>query len=320
VAAVISDLSRKGLLRRLGGDGIVLDTGAVATRIFSKVPEVADAILDHYGHYPLMEDDYVADYRLSLDRPGGIRLFYKRQVIGNVGVPAPFTPFPVDIAPMMLEMTMNWCVATRSNRYLIFHSAVLEKDGRAVILPGDSGQGKSTLCAALATSGWRLFSDEFGLFDLRTGMMMPNVRPVSLKNRSIDIMEARLGEGVLTRRLHDTPKGTVAYLPAPADAVARRAEQAPPGAVIFPFYHPEIEGAVRAYPKARGLISLCGGAANYEMLGEQAFRAMADFVDRHPIARIAYKSLDNAVAMVERIVTQGLTDEEAHSAQRELAG
>jgi len=317
---VIADLSRRSLLRRLRSDGIVLDSGAVATRVFSRVPEVAGAILSQYGHYPLMDGDTVANYRIGLAPGGGLRRFYRKQVVGSVGVPAPFTPFPVAIAPMMLEMTMNWCVATRSNRYLIFHSAVLEKHGKAVVLPGDSGQGKSTLCAALATSGWRLFSDEFGLFDLQTGMMMPNVRPISLKNASIDIMEERLGKGALSRRLYDTPKGTVAYLRAPEEAVARRMEQAPPAAVIFPFYHPNIERAVRAYPKARGLITLCGGAANYEMLGAAAFRAMRDFVDSHPVARIAYNRLDTAIEMVERIVLEGLSEDEVATADRELTG
>jgi HprK-related kinase A len=307
-------------MRRLRGDGIVLDSGAVATRVFSRVPEVADAILSQYGHYPMMDDGTVAHYRIGLAPSRGVRRLYKKQVVGSVGVPAPFTPFPVDISPMMLEMTMNWCVATRSNRYLIFHSAVLEKHGKAVVLPGDSGQGKSTLCAALATSGWRLFSDEFGLFDLRTGMMMPNVRPISLKNASIDIMEERLGQGAVSRRLHNTPKGTVAYLPAPAEAVARRLEQAPPAAVIFPFYHPDIDRAVRAYPKARGLITLCGGAANFEMLGASAFRAMRDFVDSRPVARIAYNTLDAAIEMVERIVLEGLTEDEVATADRELTG
>jgi HprK-related kinase A len=304
VAGLIGDLGERDLHRRLCGDGLVVDTGAVMTRIFSKAPEVAAAIRLNYGHYPLIEGGEPAHYRVLIRQPGGLRRFYKRQVIGDVGVAAPITPFPVAIAPLMVEMTMNWCVATRSNRFLIFHSAVLEKNGRTVILPGDSGQGKSTLCAALATSGWRLFSDEFGLYDIEAGLMMPNVRPVSLKNDSIGVMEFRLWPDVLTPPLHNTPKGTIAYLPAPREAVARRHEGAPPGAVIFPFYHPEAEPAVRPYPKARGMITLCGGAANYEMLGARAFQAMSAFVDRHPVCRIAYATLDDAIALVERIAAE----------------
>ena len=39
------------------------------------------------------------------------------------------------------------------------------KDDFAVIVPGQSGQGKSTLCAALVARGWRHISDEFALMD-----------------------------------------------------------------------------------------------------------------------------------------------------------
>lgn len=306
MSRLIGELDRADIIKRLRGDGIVIDSGAVSTRIFSRAPEVADTIMAAYGPYPLIEGEHVSDYRVKISQSGGIRRVFRRQVLGEVGVSVPITPFPVAITPLMLEMTMNWCVATRANRYLIFHAAVLEKNGKAVIFPGDSGQGKSTLCAAMATSGWRLFSDEFGLMDLDTGMMVPNVRPVSLKNESIDVMEARLGSGILTDRLYDTPKGTIAYLPAPADAVARRMEPAAPAAVIFPFYHAEMEDAVAPYSKARGLISLCGGAANFEMLGSRAFDVMTRFTDLYPVARIAYSRLDNAMALIDRIVEEGV--------------
>jgi hypothetical protein len=42
---------------------------------------------------------------------------------------------------------------------------VLERGGRALLLPAPSGSGKSTLCAGLAFNGWRLLSDELALLD-----------------------------------------------------------------------------------------------------------------------------------------------------------
>lgn len=304
MAGIIGDLSTAELRRQLRTDGLIIDSGAVSTRVFSTARETATAIHQSYSNYPLIDAGTLANYRLRIALTGGWRRLFHRQVSGQVGVAAPITPFPAIMAPLMLEMTLNWCVATRSNRYLMFHSAVLEKNGRAIILPGDSGQGKSTLCAALASSGWRLFSDEFGLLDLETGLMVPNVRPVSLKNASIGIMEKRLGKGILTPSIYDTPKGEVAYLPASPEAIDRRKEQAQPVAVIFPFYNAEAMDEAVAYPKARALITLCGGAANYEMLGERAFRVMSDFVDRYPVCRIAYSKLDGAIEMVEEIAEQ----------------
>ena len=65
----------------------------------------------------------------------------------------------------MLEWGLNWCVAGHAHQYLMLHAAALERNGRAVILPGDPGAGKSTLTAALMLSGWRLLSDEITLVD-----------------------------------------------------------------------------------------------------------------------------------------------------------
>jgi len=71
----------------------------------------------------------------------------------------------------------------------MLHAAVLEKNGRAVVLPGDPGAGKSTLTAALMLSGWRLLSDEITLVDRDDGLLVGLARPVSLKNASIDVIQ-----------------------------------------------------------------------------------------------------------------------------------
>lgn len=56
----------------------------------------------------------------------------------------------------LLQWGMNWCIAGHARHYLVLHAAVLERDGGAVVLPGDSGAGKSTLTAALMLAGRRL--------------------------------------------------------------------------------------------------------------------------------------------------------------------
>jgi HprK-related kinase A len=82
----------------------------------------------------------------------------------------------------MLEWGMNWCIASHMHYYLMLHAAVLERDGHALIMPGDPGAGKSTLTAALMLDGWRLLSDEIALIDRNDGLLYGLARPVSLKN------------------------------------------------------------------------------------------------------------------------------------------
>ena len=81
----------------------------------------------------------------------------------------------------MLEAGLNWCIGNLAHQYLVIHSATLERGGRALLMPAPPGSGKSTLCAALITRGWRLLSDEFALVDPATGLLVPVPRPVALK-------------------------------------------------------------------------------------------------------------------------------------------
>ena len=91
---------------------------------------------------------------------------------------------------------MNWCISAHAHQFLILHAAVLERGGVALIMPAPPGSGKSTLCAALALSGWRLLSDELALIDPGSGRVWPLCRPVSLKNRSIEVIRHFAPEAV----------------------------------------------------------------------------------------------------------------------------
>lgn len=63
------------------------------------------------------------------------------------------------------ELLLSVCnqVATAGSRGLRFHAGVVERDGRAVLICGRSGAGKSSLTASLVADGWGYLSDEVGI-------------------------------------------------------------------------------------------------------------------------------------------------------------
>ena len=115
----------------------------------------------------------------------------------------------------MLKLGLNWLVWTSTARYLLVHAAVLERQGQALVLPGPSGVGKSTLCAALVARGWRLLSDEVAMIRPRDGLLQPYPRPISLKNELIDMIARMVPDAHFSRRFDGTIKGTVAFMRAP---------------------------------------------------------------------------------------------------------
>lgn len=65
----------------------------------------------------------------------------------------------------VLESDLSLYVAEWSEQKLFVHAGVVARDGRAIVIPGRSFSGKSTLVAALVRAGATYYSDEYALFD-----------------------------------------------------------------------------------------------------------------------------------------------------------
>jgi hypothetical protein len=73
---------------------------------------------------------------------------------------------------------LEQAVAMLSRRRLFVHAGAVGWRGRAVVLPGRTFTGKSTLTAALVRAGAAYYSDEFAVLD-RRGRVHPFARPLS---------------------------------------------------------------------------------------------------------------------------------------------
>jgi hypothetical protein len=94
-------------------------------------------------------------------------------------------------AEEMLELALGRVleVSYPSARWLaMFHAGVVADDHHAIVLPGASGNGKSTLTAALVHTGFRYLSDDVAPLDGRTLHVMPVPFAVSLKQGSWQVV------------------------------------------------------------------------------------------------------------------------------------
>lgn len=297
----VSALAPGELRRRLAGPGILLQTGSFVTRLRSDIGHVADGVGLLYADYPLREQPGFADFYVHMAHSRGVRRFIGRQVIFNHDGHAPFKPLPVDQAFPMFEWSMNWCVSSRAHDWLVIHAAVVERDGCAVILPAPPGSGKSTLCAALVSRGWRLLSDELTMVRLADGRIEPLPRPISLKNASIGVIREYAPGAVFSRSVNDTNKGTVAHVKPPADSVARAGETARAAWIVFPKYVAGAAPVFERLPQARAFMQVADNAFNYSLLGARGFEALGRLIDGSASYRFSYGQLDDAMAAFERL-------------------
>lgn len=79
-----------------------------------------------------------------------------------------------------MENELHLYVADTARQRLFVHAGVVGWQGRAVLIPGVSRTGKTTLVAALLRAGATYYSDEYALLD-RRGRVHPFPRPLSVR-------------------------------------------------------------------------------------------------------------------------------------------
>ena len=213
---------------------------------------------------------------------------------------------PAEQALPVLEWGLNLVIALRCHCFLMLHSAVLERNGRGLLLPAAPGDGKSTLCAGLAHRGWRTLSDEFGLIRPGTREMVPIPRPMALKNDSIEIIRAFAPNAHMGPATHGTRKGTVAHLKPTTDSVLRQSETAPASIVIFPRWVAGAEYSLQEVTQGEGFMRLASNAFNYELLGEAAFCTVRDIVGAARCYDLVYSDLEEATARITELAESDL--------------
>jgi HprK-related kinase A len=257
-----------------------------------------------YQGYTRLPNDAFADFTVGVRASGFWRQFIRADALGFCDTPAPFVPLPRESAMVALEMMLNWQCAMGSLRYLILHAGVVAKQDSAVLLPGLSGAGKTTLSIALGYRGWRYLADEYALIDLNQGDVHPFPRPASLKNQAIDVIARAIPSEMLSRRYPKTAKGVIAYARPPADALAAMARTATPRLIVFPVFSSDATPSVEQVLPAEALVLLINGSPNYLRLGARGFGAITRLVAQVPSYRMVYPSLAHAQEMLEDLMAQ----------------
>jgi len=300
----VGELSSESVRTRLAREGLALRIPPITVRLRSPLGFLADQVRTLYHDYEFADSAAYADIDIRMLAGAGARRWTRRQVQFVVDGVTPFEPFPVEHALPMFEWGLNWVVSHRLHGHLLLHCAVAARNGRALLLPAWPGSGKSTLSAALACSGWRLLSDEYGVVALDDARLLPFVRPVALKNESIEVMRAFAPDAFIGPLFPKTRKGTVAHLRPPQDSVRRAGEAAVAGAIVFPDFQHGEPTSVKRVPASPAFLKLAGNAFNYEVVGEPAFRAVAALVRNCGAWVLRYGDLASARAALDDIMHQ----------------
>ncbi|MBX9879526.1 MAG: hypothetical protein K2Y22_13780 [Candidatus Obscuribacterales bacterium] len=91
--------------------------------------------------------------------------------------------FAKDNPEIALIGLLDRCLADHAGYLWIDASALLTPQGALVLLSGPSHSGKTTLTLSMALAhNWKILAEDIVLIDLKTGLLVPFARPLSLRS------------------------------------------------------------------------------------------------------------------------------------------
>ena len=137
-----------------------------------------------------------------------------------------------DAALRWVELSAIQAFTPRSEGALALHGALVDFDGRALLIVGPGRAGKSSLACALWRAGGALLTDDVTLLDLATAAARPGPRRIALRDGSASLLGADLWQRISSART-STPTGE-GWCFHPADVDGRAVPRATRvAAVIF---------------------------------------------------------------------------------------
>lgn len=174
-------------LDRLGWtNGTCIEAHGLRIGIRANRPDVLRAFESRLppGWKPLSRPDVRRLFSLWL---GGSAGKVKRYNLVYAGILRRARTLDVEEALQTLEAELRQAVAAGARRRVFLHAGVVGWRGRAIVVPGRSGAGKTTLVAELVRAGATYYSDEFAVLDA-AGRIHPFAKPLSIRGGSGVIM------------------------------------------------------------------------------------------------------------------------------------
>lgn len=301
----LNSLSASSLLTALRSAALPVCIGPYTYKLHSNLPVVAEGISTLYSDFPMAGPEGFVDFNIAV-RYAGLSERLREKCTFYFDNQTPFTQINFQQAYASLEWGMNWCVSIHANEYLKLHAAVIAKEGKAVVLPGIPGAGKSTLCAAMGLSGWRILSDEHALILPGKAEVVPLCRPVSLKNESISLIKSFASKAVFGPTSNATHKGIVAHMKADMAPHSHDSSPLPVTNMVFPRYSAQDTQGLFPRSRTQSFILAAYHSFNYSLLGSEGFKAMVTLIDAVQCYDLVYKDLEWAIKTMDQL-HDGLT-------------
>ncbi len=212
------------------------------------------------------------------------------------------------LCPNLMDEIINSCLEQVSD-YLILHSAAVVKNGRAILLPGRAGRGKTTLTMGLINYGYRHLTDEVGAIHHKSIEAVPYQRPLCLFDWSRPI-RGEVGKAFKSYRYRaddaTTQAGSKWQYIVPQDGAAMPKDSSwKVDWIIFPRYTPDGNNELKPISTGRATLELMHRCFNDKLFPDGGLRICAELARRARCYILEMVDLDRACELIEDLQGQG---------------
>jgi hypothetical protein len=197
-------------------------------------------------------------------------------------------------------------LADRSQGGMLFHAACLVKDGSAILMPGNSASGKSTLTIWFAQHGWWYLTDELSFLPDQVQTIRGLTRPVHLKEKAAELFPNMDLAGAWAVRPENKDK--TAWLIPPYllnKTFQGKPDQNEPSilAILFPHYSPKEDFQFIRISSADAALRLTACLINARNLPDHGFPQVLQIVRNIPAYSLTYNRFPNLAELPDLILS-----------------
>lgn len=283
----------------------ILNIAPFNIAVETDVPLVTQNLKTMYPQDAFLNSNEVvlADYRVGQNYSSFLRRFVKPQSSFKFDQEEPFLGQRENHSYASFEWGLNYVIASHALEYVIIHSGIVALHDEAVLFPAPPGSGKSTLTAYLqGQQNWRLLSDEMALIEPHTCNAVPFVRPICLKNRSIDVTKGFYPDGVFSTSALNTHKGDVVHFRPSPYSWTKRYDKANISAIVFPQFQAGAKLEITQLSQNQGFMQFAQNAFNFSLLGKIGFDTLVNIVESARIFEVVYSDVNEVKEFLEQDV------------------
>ena len=203
------------------------------------------------------------------------------------------------------ELFLKDFIRFTRDQYYLLHSAVLVKNGKAILFPGASKSGKSTLSIALLRDGFKYVSDEVAAVDVNTLRTSGFPRAIAIREKTLSLFP-NLEPEINHLRYQWVNSGKVREIhygiPSGRNLAAMN-RSFPISAIVFPQYSAKGDTFLSEIkPPSEAVFDLMQCCLNQRRLREKGFKIAARLVRQTKCYSLQTRDLDKACEIISKLV------------------